>query len=183
MYRSNLLATMLVSALIICTVSGCGGDNADTTSSNAGDATEGRSATAEAAHDHPDGGPHGGSLIELGNEEFHAELVHDDQTGTVTIYLLDSAAKASVPIAAADVSINVTHEGAGEQFKLTASADQNDPQGMSSRFVSSDAELAKELDHGHAEAQLAVTINGKPYRGRIAHNHGHDEGGHDHAGE
>jgi hypothetical protein len=109
-------------------------------------------------------------------------MVHDDVAGTVTIYLLDSAAKASVPVDSAEVTVNVTHEGRGEQFKIAASADQSDPQGKSSRFVSSDAELAKELDHEHAEAQLAVTINGKPYRGAIEHHHGHEDE-HDHPNE
>ena len=97
------------------------------------------------------------------------------------MYILDSAAKASVPIDAADVTINLKHEGRGEQFKLAASADQNDAQGKSSRFVSSEAELAEDLDREDAEAQLAVTINGKPYRGALEHSHGGDE--HEHAHE
>ncbi len=42
-------------------------------------------------HSHPTEGPHHGTLIELGKEEYHAELVHDDKM--VTIYILDSAAK------------------------------------------------------------------------------------------
>ena len=29
-----------------------------------------------AGHAHPTEGPHGGDLIELGNEEYHAELIH-----------------------------------------------------------------------------------------------------------
>ena len=139
---------------------------------------------AEAGHDehaHPTTGPHGGSLIELGNEEYHAELVHDDAAGTVTIYVLDSAAKASVPIDATDVSINLTHDGQGEQFKLTASADQGDPAGKSSRFVSSDAELAKDLDQEDAAPQLVITINGKPYRGTVEHEH--EAEGDDHSAE
>ena len=139
---------------------------------------------SEAGHDehaHPTTGPHGGSLIELGNEEYHAELVHDDAAGTVTIYVLDSSAKASVPIDATDVSINLTHEGQGEQFKLTASADQSDPVGKSSRFVSSDAELADNLDHEDAAPQLVITINGKPYRGAVKHEH--EAEGDDHASE
>lgn len=126
----------------------------------------------EAGHDeHATEGPHGGSLIELGNEEYHAELVHDDAAGTVTIYVLDSAAKASVPIDATDVTINLKRDGQGEQFKLAASADQSDPSGKSSRFVSSDAELATGLDQEGAAPQLVITINGKQYRGAIEHEH------------
>jgi hypothetical protein len=181
MFQKSLFATLAVPALLSLVISGCG----DSTTSNPDTATNGTPSATEAGHEHAHAseGPHGGTLIELGNEEYHAELVHDEQAGSVTIYLLDSAAKVSVPIEAADVSINLAHEGRGEQFKLSASADESDPQGKSSRFVSTDAELAEELDHEHAEAQLAVTINGKPYRGTIEHHNGHDEGEHEHAHE
>ena len=58
-------------------------------------------APAASAHEHDEHahaheGPHHGSIVELGNEEYHAEIVHDDATGTVTVYLLDSSAKKSV---------------------------------------------------------------------------------------
>jgi hypothetical protein len=71
------------------------------------------------------------------------------------------------------MTINLKHEGRSEQFKLAANADQSDAQGKSSRFVSMQGELAKDLDSEGAEAQLAVTINGKPYRGAVPHEHGH----------
>ena len=47
-------------------------------------------------HAHPEHGPNGGELFELGAEEYHAELLHDDDAQTVTINLLDSAAKEAV---------------------------------------------------------------------------------------
>ena len=107
----------------------------------------------EAAHDgHATKGPHGGSLIELGEEEYHAEFVHDDKAGSVTVYILDSAAKASVPIEAAEVTINLKHEGRGEQFKLAASANAGDATGKSSRFASTEAELVKDLDREGARS-------------------------------
>jgi len=136
----------------------------------------------EHGHDqggHPEEGPHHGSLIELGNEEYHAELVHDDASGTVTIYLLDSSAKLSVPIDATSVFVNLSHDGNAEQFELVASPQSADLSGKSSRFVSTDAELAEDLDHEGAEAKLVVTIGGKQYRGTIEHDHEHDED-HDH---
>lgn len=132
---------------------------------------------AAGADAHPSEGPHHGGLIELGNEEYHAELVHDDAAGSVTIYILDSAAKQAVPIDAAELKINLSHDGNAEQFALTASPDTNDPAGKSSRFTSTDAELAEELDHEGA-AQLVVTINGKQFRGDIVHDDDHEE--HDH---
>lgn len=181
MIRQYSLLTLSFCAVLALNFAGCG-KSSDQATSSGGTETSAPPATVEAGHAHPSEGPHGGSLIELGNEEYHAELVHDEQAGTVTIYILDSAAKASVPIEAADVSINLKHEGRGEQFKLAASADQNDAQGKSSRFVSTEAELAEDLDREGAEAELVVTINGKPYRGALKHEHG-DEEGHGHAKE
>ncbi len=124
-------------------------------------------------HDHPAEGPHHGILIELGNETYHAELVHDEQSGTVTIYILDSGAKTAVPIDATELTINLKHDGQGEQFKLAASPDAGDPAGKSSRFVSSDAELGEDLEHEGADARLVAVIDGKSYSGDIAH-HDHD---------
>lgn len=126
------------------------------------------------AHAHPSEGPHHGDLIELGNEEFHAELLHDDEAGTVTIYILNGAATEQVPIEATEITINATHDGQPEQFQLAASPDASDPQGKSSRFVSNDKELAAHLDEDGADPRLVLTINGKSYRGEISHDHDHD---------
>lgn len=133
---------------------------------------------APGAHDHPTEGPHHGSLIELGAEEYHAEMVHDEKAGTITIYVLDSAAKKAVPIEASEITINLKHDGKGEQFKLAAKPDQGDAEGNSSRFVSTDKELGEDLHGEDAEATLVLSINGKSYRGKIAHDHDH---AHDHA--
>jgi len=159
---------------------GCGGE-----ASTSGPETGSPPATLDdhAGHDHPSEGPHHGALIELGNEEYHAELVHDEDAGTVTIYILDGAAKTQLPIDATEVTINAKHDGKPEQFKLPASPDARDPQGKSSRFVSNDAELAHHLDEEGAEPRLVLSINGKSYRGTITHDHdheGHDHKGHDH---
>lgn len=124
------------------------------------------------AHAHPSEGPHHGDLIELGNEEYHAEILHDD--AAVTIYVLDGAATEQVPIDATEITINAKHDGTPEQFQLTASPDASDPAGQSSRFVSSDAELAAHLDEEGSDPRLVLTINGKSYRGEISHDHDHD---------
>lgn len=122
-------------------------------------------------HEHPSEGPHHGSLIELGKEEFHAELVHDDKS--VTIYVLDNAAKNSVPVDSSEVVINVLHDSKPEQFKLAAAPEESDPSGKSSRFVANDPELASHLDDEAAAPKLSITINGKSYRGTITHDHDH----------
>jgi hypothetical protein len=127
---------------------------------------------------HPTEGPHGGSLIELGNEEYHAELIHDENSGKVTVYLLDASATASAPIEATELTINLKHDGAAEQFKVAAEPADTDPQGRSSRFTSDNAELGEDLEHEDAEPQLVATIDGKQYRGAIEHSHEHEDHGH-----
>jgi hypothetical protein len=109
-----MISRMTQSSFVFCLVvvvglTGCSGNSSQST--NGG---------SEPEHAHASAGPHGGSLIELGEEEYHAELVHDDASGIVTVYLLDSAAKTAVPIDATEVVINLKHEGRGEQFKQQA---------------------------------------------------------------
>lgn len=161
-------------ALVAMIVAGCSNDNSN------GPETAGPPNTMDShdnhdGHTHPTEGPHHGDLIELGNEEYHAEILHDEDAGTVTIYVLNGSATEQVPIDAKEVTINAKHDGKPEQFTLTASPDTNDPQGKSSRFVSHDEELAHHLDEEGAEPRLVLAINGKSYRGTISHDHeGHD---------
>jgi hypothetical protein len=136
---------------------------------------------AEAEHDehaHESGGPHGGAIIELG--EFHGELVHDDAAGTVTVYVLDGAAAENVPVDAKEAVINITREGLAKQFNLSASPVEGEPDGSSSRFVSSDAELAMELDNPGVAAVFVVSIKGQQHRGIVEHHHEGDDHDHDH---
>lgn len=127
------------------------------------------------AHNHPTTGPHGGQLIELGKEEYHVEMLHDDASGTVTFYVLDGTAKKATPIDAVELVINLKHDGKPEQFKVAAQRDPADPDGKSSRFVSTDKELAEDLDAKGSEAELVVTIGGNQFRGSLAHDHADDK--------
>lgn len=129
------------------------------------------------AHAHPTYGPHDGDLVELGNEEYHAEVVHGEADGSVTVYVLNGEATEQVSIDATEVTINAKHDGSPEQFQLLASPDVNDPEGKSSRFVSHDPDLATRLDDPEADPRLVLSINGKSYRGKVTHDHDHD---HDH---
>lgn len=162
-------AAILVSSAL--TLSGCGKapNTADTGSPASGTPTSGAD---DHAHAHPSEGLHHGDLIELGNEEYHAELVHGEG-GEVTIYVLDSAAKVAVPIEATEVTINLTHDGEAEQFKLVASPDTGDVAGKSSRFTLKDKHLAEDLDAKGTVAKLVLTINGTQYTGKIDHDHDH----------
>ena len=171
--RSLKCLSLPIAGVILLWISGCSesGPEATTTITDAPPAT-----VPHEEHAHPSEGPHHGDLVELGNEEYHAEIVHGE-AGSITIYILDSAAKAAVPIDAPELTINITHDGNAEQFKLPADRDASDPEGKSSRFSLTDDELAGDLDSADAVAKLAVTIDGKSYSGKIEHAH---EGEHQH---
>ncbi len=154
---------------------GCSNDVSSTADSSTVTIDGGPPATVE-VHNHPTEGPHHGSLVELGNEEFHAEVTHDE--ASVTVYILDSSAKSPVPIDSKEITINVVHEGTPEQFKLVASPAESDPSGTSSRFILADAELVEHMDDEGAAPKLSVTINGTAYRGEIKHEHDHSGHGH-----
>ena len=71
----DLLTTVLAAAAMFAFVlSGCT-DSPDTAQFSEVTATDNEHPD-EDGHAHPTHGPHGGDLIELGNEEYHAELVH-----------------------------------------------------------------------------------------------------------
>ncbi len=122
-------------------------------------------------HAHPTEGPHGGHLVEIGNEDYHAEVDHDEHGNSLTIYILDRAAKNPVAIDSQELTINLSAGGKAEQFKVAAQPDSGDPTGRSSRFVSSDPELGKNLDTEGNAAQLVVEIAGTQYRGAMKHVH------------
>ena len=129
-------------------------------------------------HDHPSHGPNGGDLIELGDEEYHAELVHDEKVDDVTIFILDSSAKHAVAIEAIEVIINLKHDGKPEQHKLVAEPTGSDAKGKSSRFIAKgNKDLSHAIEEEGADARLQLMIDGKSYSGTIEHDHeeGNDE--------
>lgn len=129
---------------------------------------------APPVHAHPEKGPHGGPLLELGDEEFHAEVLLDEKAGTLAIYLLDSAAKAAVPIEAKELVINLKHGGKPVQFKLPAAPLKTDPKGQSSCFAVKSSDLIHNLHHKDHGARMAVKVRGKSYTAKVALAHDHD---------
>jgi len=170
---------LTIAALFAITTSGCAPkpDGITNGSSDTMNTMVASPPDSSEIHAHPSEGPHHGTLVELGKEEFHAEVVHDDKS--VTVYILDSSASKAVPIDAKELTINLMHDGAPEQFSLAASPEVGETDGNSSRFKLADAELVGHVDDESSAAKLTVTINDTPYRGEIKHDHDHS--GHDHA--
>jgi len=128
------------------------------------------------AHAHPTEGPHHGALIELGKEDYHAELVHEDATDTVTIYILDSSATKPVPIAAKQLTLNMRAGGKPQQFMLAAQPQQGEVAGSASAFAASGKQICQAIDAKGTSGRLNVEIGGKVYVGNVgghSHNHNH----------
>ena len=135
-----------------------------------------RYASAEDKDKHAHTGPHKGSLVELGDEEFHAEIVHDDEMGMVTIYLLGADAKTPVATDAKDIAVNAKVNGKAVQHKIKPAPMKADKPGTASRFISKSKELVELLDQEDVAPVLRVVIEGKTFNGKIEHDHDeHDE--------
>ena len=125
-------------------------------------------------HAHADHGPHGGHLIELGEEEYHGEWTHDE-SGKITVYILDGAAKKAVPIAAEKVTIEVkVGDNNPKSFDLMAVNRTTGDMPTAFQFETVDKSLLGGLEAAGegVEASLSVDINGKPFVGKIEH-HSH----------
>lgn len=138
---------------------------------------------AEHDHDHGAKGPHGGGIVELGEEEYHAEIVVDHDSHAVVVYVLGKDAKTAEPIAATEVK--VTPEGK-DALTLKAAPQKDDPEGKASKFELVDDDVVHQLmDAGFVHGDLAITIGDKPYKGHIDYHldgsvhHDHDEKKHD----
>ena len=178
MTRTHSLSLVLASALGLC-AAGCQPAAAPPPPTTGAPVTTPPPATVEAGHDdHGHEGPHHGVIVEFGNEEYHGEVVHDDATGTVTVYLLDSSAKKLATTTATEAVINLKHGDTAEQFKLPAQPEEGNPEGQTSRFSLTDKELIEHLDEAASAAKLNITIGDTPYSGAIPVG---DHAGHDHA--
>lgn len=129
-------------------------------------------------HDHAKAGPHGGRLIELGREEYHGEWVHDDQSGKVTVYMLDGEAEQAFPIEAKAIVVLATIDNEEQEFKLEPVSPSTDTPPKTAQFELVNkklGELLKSVGHG-VEATLTADIEGKVFVGKFEDIHDH----HDH---
>lgn len=124
---------------------------------------------------HPEHGPHGKELVELGKEAFHIEMLHVKDG--VAFYVLDGSATKPVAIKADKLTVSLKHDGEVKSFELTADPQAEDESGKSSRFASIQPEMAESMESG-AEGVVVLQIDGKSFTGKISHDHNHE--GHSH---
>jgi len=125
-----------------------------------------------AGHDHGSLGPHGGHVLELGEEDYHAEWRFNNDSGKVTVYLLDAEAKKAVTTTATAISVQVTNgDDVVNDYELPAINRSDEDPPTTSEFELVDTvmlELLKGVGHG-INATLKVTIGDKEYSGAFGH--------------
>ena len=113
MRRIIALAALPLALAAVLYLAGCNGDAAKTNGGN--------SAETDHDHDHDHAhahGPHGGALVELGNDEkYHAEWTTDED-GKVTVWILDGSGEKEVPIAAEKLTIDTSDPKGEASFDL-----------------------------------------------------------------
>ena len=128
----------------------------------------------ESAHDHSP--KHGGHLIEIGrNHEYHAEMVDDHKTESITIYMMDSHME-TLTLNESSISLVLTAADKTETFELLGTQP-----GGSASFSSNDANMMAMIEGEEVKGKIRVNIDGKPFSGAFDH-HGHGEDGDSHAG-
>lgn len=107
--------------------------------------------------------PHGGSLVEFGDEFAHLELVLDEATGTLIAYALDGEAERPVRVAQPSVELILTVPGVAQPVVVTLAPVENtltgEKAGDTSQFRAEVAELK-------GQKTFAGVVTGVTLRGR-----------------
>jgi hypothetical protein len=121
-------------------------------------------------HKHEDHkAPHGGTLLEVGEDAAHVEVVHDEKAGKVTLYILDKEAKNGVAIKDAP-KLNLKTDAGNKQVDTTAVEAKD---GAASKFEATNEVLKQ---HG-LKGRIALSLDGKKYNVNLSDDHDHN---HDH---
>lgn len=163
---SRQLGWLFICLTAGCYLAGCNGSGGDY--KTAGQIKQEKKASGQPVHaDHEDHGPgpHGGAIVELGDDEYHAEVVVDGKTHTLLVYLLGPDAKTATAIAATEATVMT--EG-NQSLTLKAAPQKGDADGKASKFELTDEAAVDALVKAKSlHGDLQIEIDGKPFRGHI----------------
>jgi hypothetical protein len=128
-------------------------------------------AVASADDHHHGAGPHGGTIADWGAGDYHVEFTVDHEKQEATVYLLESDAMTAAPISADELLLSL--DDPAIQVSLSPMPLENEPAGMSSRFVGQHEALAEVREFS---GTISGEVNGTPYAGDFreeAANHQH----------
>ena len=173
----NRIATFFCVLTLVFT--GCGESSSDNTATDDGGGhghSHGHDHSHGHGHSHASEGPHGGHILEIGEEQYHLEWSHSD-SGKLSFYLLDSEMKNDVTTNADAISINVAVSGKASEMHKIPGVKLED--GTYSQFEKTDPVLATQLQNvGPAVIATAnVSINGEDFEVIFEE---HDHSGHSH---
>lgn len=133
----------------------------------------------EKDHDHDKHGkkgPNGGELLVVGKEVAEIEVLHDEKSGSVKLFVFKEGAKEKLVLEKAP-RLNLTLKSGRKQLKTKA---------LDGAEKSHSFSVTSDLLKGEPEISISLKINGKTFA-VIMHNHGDHEGhnqgdheGHDH---
>jgi hypothetical protein len=153
---------LAVGAVAGLLAAGCDGSKSDF--KTAKELNTGKAAGGHDDHDHG-AGPHGGAIVELGADEYHAEVVVDTKSHALRVYLLGPDAKTATPVAATEVTIKTEDN---QSLSLKAKPQDGDVAGKASLFELADEKAVDDLAKaGYLHGSLQMEIDGKPFRGDV----------------
>jgi hypothetical protein len=179
MLMATRLTLWVLSPLMMAVLAGCGAapdSNAPRGStqpatkapSGAGSGTASPAASPTGsdgrAEGHEHTAPHGGALVEFGEEFAHLEIVLAASTGTLTAYVLDGEAEQAVRLAQPSIEIVVMKEGAPLTLALQPVANEltGERAGETSQFSVTSSDL-RQLVRFEGRIQR-VDIRGREFR-------------------
>lgn len=132
----NRLFTLALGLGLLVSLSACkGGDKHDEKDGHDHDHDHGKEQKAVAAHHHHEP-PHGGTGVDLGNEDFHIEFLRDAAAGKMKAWILQPHMAGYTRISALtfDVIAKVGTEEKTLTFKAQASSATGETEGNTSQF-------------------------------------------------
>jgi hypothetical protein len=114
-----------------------------------------------AENDHHHGtGPHGGTIADWGAGDYHVEFTVDHDKHEAVVYILGSDALAAAPVKADELLLSL--EQPLVEIIMQPMPLENEPTGMSSRFVGQHEALAEVREFA---GTISGVVDGTPYAG------------------
>lgn len=137
-------------ALAAVAAIGCAG--APDTSNDTGAAPP-VAATGGGGHEHA--APHGGTLVELGNEFAHLERVVDAATGRLTVYSLDGEAEGAVALTQGSIAVTLVVAPSTDTVRVALAGQAN---ALSGETAGSTSVFAAEVPALKGATAVAGTV-------------------------
>lgn len=159
----KMIAFLIVVTLCLCACQSpsTAGPSAPATPSPTATASPANNAKAAGEHEHS--APHGGTLVELGEEFAHLEIVLDAATGKLTAYALDGEAEKGVRLKQPEIEITVANPATVVKLGGVANS-------LTGETVSDTSEFAGQSDALKGATSFdgvirAVAIKGQQFKG------------------